>query len=203
MSASNGAAVPRRLVGWLQEGRVPNATRCAYGVNGNLWRLLVMASRYGSPLDIWRTKVARKPHKFLDERLSNCDRKRSGEEAGIPATPGSRTLAASHPATKLSSCQRGPTLELDPVRCRFAANSASHEASALPHEAQTTGRELDLFLAFAGRTPESRGQAITFQCCGATILTIRRFATVRKALNSIKEMRVEDTHRTDTVTRAA
>ena len=40
--------------------------------------------------------------------------KRSGGEAGIPTTPGGRTLAASRPATKRSCCQRGPTLNKIP-----------------------------------------------------------------------------------------
>ena len=66
----------------------------------------------------------------------------SGEEAGIPATPSGQTLAASRLATNLLSCQRGPTLEHDPVRCRFAANFVSVDASTSPDMAIKTRQPL-------------------------------------------------------------
>ena len=70
--------------------------------------------------------------------------KRSGEEAGIPTTPGGLTLAASRPATKLSSCQRGPTRIQDPFRCRLAANSLCMSQSASLHHAGRTWRRSEI-----------------------------------------------------------
>jgi len=151
-------------------GGAPIATECPCGSEGNLDRLLVRTSRLTSGPSLCendQTSACKnqgeppRPVAVGCHHMLVLKRLRSGEEAGILATPSDRTLAASRPATKLLSCQKGPTLELDPVRCRLAANFANTGASTSPHMAVRTRQPLGTFQAKARPGPKKCVTKIT------------------------------------------